>query len=120
MALVEVKRSSSCSKCGAPIAFHKNRNGKWFPVDVFFFNGREVYRTGYGNYHNMTMWHVCREQLPEPTPVQDQTEYQKLGAEWMRLAAPLMQAGNIEELTALNAEWEPRLRECAERCGITI
>lgn len=77
--LTKAYRSKPCDKCGQLIAFHKNRNGKLYPVDVFHHPKMgEVYHSNYGNHSNMTKWHECRSTAKEdvgfdlPAPMSEQ------------------------------------------------
>lgn len=66
-------RFSACKECGATIGFVKNRNGRWFPVDIVY-NPHDpdgdYYRTGMGNHGNFTPWHKCN---PFSMPAEDST-----------------------------------------------
>jgi hypothetical protein len=68
-----VKKSQlrTCNKCKAQITFVQNRNGKYFAVDVFCFQGGLVYKSNMGAYGNLTPWHKCHtitEAMEAATP----------------------------------------------------
>ena len=48
-----------CDRCGQWIGFAKNRNGKWYAINVWPYGGEWHYYTGYGNHGNMTDIHSC-------------------------------------------------------------
>lgn len=51
-----------CRDCQADIFFVKNRNDKWFAVDVYYDQRFRslVYRHSGGAYNNLTPWHQCK------------------------------------------------------------
>jgi hypothetical protein len=51
----------NCNKCQGQITFVKNRNDKWFAVDVVYLPGsREPhYKHSAGAHNNMIPWHRC-------------------------------------------------------------
>ena len=49
-----------CKRCGQLIGFLKNRNGKWFAINVFPLNNGYGYYGNYGNHGNMKgEIHIC-------------------------------------------------------------
>lgn len=66
--LIQVRKhqTMTCDRCGTLITFHKNRNGKSYPVDVHHHPKLGmVYESGIGAYGNMTPWHSCEKVLEQ-------------------------------------------------------
>lgn len=61
---VTERQVKKCDRCGTLIAFHKNRHGKSYPVEVYDHpKFGMVYHANYGAYGNMTGWHSCQAVL---------------------------------------------------------
>ena len=61
---VSERQTKHCDRCGTLIAFHANRNGKKYAVEVHEHPRLGmVYSANYGNNGNMTGWHDCNRVL---------------------------------------------------------
>ena len=54
---IPVKRETTCNRCGQPIAFRRNRKGKWYTSNVYALDGELVTRS--------RGWHTCPVPQPE-------------------------------------------------------
>jgi hypothetical protein len=92
-----------CDCCGTLIAFHANRHGKRYPVDVFDHPKLGVvYHAHYGAYNNMTMWHDCKARLQE----QQRNDSERMATE-QQAKADAVAREYLPRLMALAKEFTP-------------
>lgn len=109
--LIQVRRSEvkTCEKCGYQIAFHKNRNGKSYPVEVEYHESLgPVYRSGIGAYGNLTPWHDCKSRSKQVADVREKLIRDDLARQFLPRLMDLAQnwsESRREEAEAVNAEY---------------
>lgn len=107
---VTVAQVKKCDKCGAPIAFHRNRNNKAYPVSVVSLpTGEMAYESGIGAYGNFTPWHKCQQDKQQAQAINDQRARNDIAAKYTQRMHDAMIAGDMATFESLTAEYRKEL-----------
>lgn len=119
---VSKRAVKQCNRCSGTITFIKNRDQRFYAVDVFWHPSTNsfVYRSGIGAHGNLTPWHRCPPKREAP-PIEINsdplaTRKAEMVARWLELkregkTPPEVERILAEEFADLEAALEAAQKE---------